>query len=64
MKILNILMIPIVSLFVGCGTSVDDETFDIEKINAQQEKMQVEVSQSEDSALPENIRNEGRGDEN
>ena len=48
-------MIPIVSLFIGCGSSANDEELNIESINTMQESLAVEVSSTDDVTLPTEI---------
>jgi len=65
LKIKNILMILILSLFTGCGTTGDTEReLDIVNINEVQENLAVEVSQDDVEVLPADIRDKGNSNGN
>ena len=55
MKVINMLMVPIVSLMIGCGSSANDEELNIESINTMQESLVVEASSPEHETLPREI---------
>ena len=64
MKIQKWMMIPMVSLFIGCGASEDgqDRSLDIESINTVQEKL-LRVGENNfqvvEETLPSDIRDKG-----
>jgi len=46
-------MIPIVSLFIGCGTSVNEGELDMDSINTLQEGLAVAVGETDVADLPQ-----------
>jgi len=56
LKVINICIIAILSFFIGCGSPVDNEEFNINTINEIQESLEVEVGKLYDESLPVEIR--------